>query len=525
MKILEIKERLYSKFGAGGNELMPVLIHATRSPRQNLHKIAEITGIGYRTVRDVVNLFIEDISVNLNTDEISVSNDFTREINGYNKLKINNFSFYSERLEIIINGLHQHNLNLDHISATPICCFRRATDLIENYDIDNCKFLFLGDHDLTSLTFAMLCDSLNKHPKITVIDIDDSVLSYINRCSEINCFNIETYYSDFRLCVPKNLSDSFDVIFTDPPYTYEGIGTFLAKANQLIKKNPFSSVLICYKAAEQSAGLGLQVQKMISQMGLYIREMKKNFNKYKTAEAIGCSSDLYYCVPTASIKTEIHFSKDIMNIYSHGSNAVEKNGLNKDDLSINKIPLLIGKRLFYIGENPLEIFTDKLKIRQYINQVCDGKFHYVDQKTYLVDIRITDDDALRLLLLCDFNEYYVIANSATLCKRQEAFFSIIQTMYSIKRVYSHKDYSVYLFVRNNTDNLLANAIGKRAILRNHLVKEFCRVLGITQNDARNIIDGWGYSAISKVSLYFVPDNIIYKLNKAVDNSIEPFKKE
>ena len=60
------------------------------------------------------------------------------------------------------------------------------------------------------------------------------------------------------------------MIFTDPPYTAEGIGVFISKANQMIKKNAFSSLLICYKSAEQSNGLGIQVQRVINRVCIFV---------------------------------------------------------------------------------------------------------------------------------------------------------------------------------------------------------------------------------------------------------------
>ena len=162
-------------------------------------------GIGYRTVRDVACLFNEDIIIDDITDNICISECFRLEIEKYKAIEIIPNRKNIDNISNLLSVFDKHNPELDHISATVKCCYKRAVDLVKMYDLDYCKFLFWGDHDFTSLAFAMLCKNINKKPHIVVMDIDENVLSYIKQCSQKNGYDIETYYSDFRFVIPKNL--------------------------------------------------------------------------------------------------------------------------------------------------------------------------------------------------------------------------------------------------------------------------------------------------------------------------------
>src|SRR6266566_6034548 len=55
-------------------------------------------------------------------------------------------------MERIVNDLPLHPVrHLDHVSASPLTCLKRALFLAKNYELRGATILLLGDHDLTSL--------------------------------------------------------------------------------------------------------------------------------------------------------------------------------------------------------------------------------------------------------------------------------------------------------------------------------------------------------------------------------------
>lgn len=66
-------------------------------------------------------------------------------------------------MDIIIKQFNYSDANLDHISATAETCSKRAFYLYENFDAERINILFLGDHDLTSIAFALLCSMKKKN--------------------------------------------------------------------------------------------------------------------------------------------------------------------------------------------------------------------------------------------------------------------------------------------------------------------------------------------------------------------------
>jgi len=81
---------------------------------------------------------------------------------------------------------------LDHVQATPETVLNRALWLDERYDLGTAKLLFLGDHDLTSLAVR----ALRPDADLTVVDLDDRVLAYIDELSERS---IRTLHTDLRV--------------------------------------------------------------------------------------------------------------------------------------------------------------------------------------------------------------------------------------------------------------------------------------------------------------------------------------
>ena len=208
------------------------------------------------------------------------------------------------------------NTALDHVSATPETLLRRAEWLLENYDLRAAKLLCLGDHDLTSLAVALLAPSV----EITVVDLDEQVLAHVDRVASERGLAVRTLHADLRFGLPPSVQDWADLVFTDPPYTPEGVGLFAARAAQCCA-GPNSRVLLAYGFSDRGPALGLKVQRQLLRLGLVFEAVLPGFHRYDGAQAIGSASDLYVCQPTAQAR-KLDPDRE-HRIYTRGAQSVE----------------------------------------------------------------------------------------------------------------------------------------------------------------------------------------------------------
>jgi hypothetical protein len=197
---------------------------------------------------------------------------------------------------------------LDHVQATPETVLRRALWLDAQYDLASARLLFLGDHDLTSLAVRAVCPSAS----LTVADLDERVLAYLD---DRGGHEIRTVHADLRVGLPPSLGGAFDLVFSDPPYTPEGMGLFAARGVQALREPSEGRLLLAYGYSPRHPALGAQVQRSLATLGLTFEAILPGFNRYFGAQAIGSAADLYVCQPTAKAK-KMRSGKAI---YTHGS--------------------------------------------------------------------------------------------------------------------------------------------------------------------------------------------------------------
>lgn len=181
---------------------------------------------------------------------------------------------------------------LDHVQATAETVVRRARWLDEEYDLRQAHLLFLGDHDLTSLAVR----ALRPDAHLTVVDVDDRVLEYVDRLSE---GSIHTVHADLRFGLSLAVTGNADVVFTDPPYTPQGMALFAARGLECLTRSREARLLLAYGYSERHPTLGQQVQRELLSLGLTFEAIIPGFNRYVGAQAIGSAADLYVCQPTA----------------------------------------------------------------------------------------------------------------------------------------------------------------------------------------------------------------------------------
>lgn len=154
--------------------------------------------------------------------------------------------------------------HLDHVSATPLTCIRRAVFLAKNYELAGAKVLFLGDHDLTSLALAHVRPDV----EMTIVDVDERILGYISDTAHRRGWKIRTIFADFRIELPRSLIESFDLVFTDPPYTPDGMSLFLKRGIESLKDTGYARLLFCYGFSERHPALAYKVQSAVYDLRL-----------------------------------------------------------------------------------------------------------------------------------------------------------------------------------------------------------------------------------------------------------------
>lgn len=182
---------------------------------------------------------------------------------------------------------------LDQFRVTPATSIARAKIADEKLDIVGRRIVFLGDNDLTSVAVAVLGGS----PRITVLDIDSDVLEAVARAAKLCDLNIKCVSYDAREPLKSNLRSSFDVLFTDPPYTQNGVRLFLSRAAGLLNETPGTSYF-SYGFSFRARERGLAIQRLIAAQGWLVYGMWPSFNQYYEAGSIGAQSDLYRLIRT-----------------------------------------------------------------------------------------------------------------------------------------------------------------------------------------------------------------------------------
>lgn len=180
--------------------------------------------------------------------------------------------------------------NYDQFTATVETTAKRAALLDFLGDVRGKRVLFLGDDDFTSVVTS----NMRSAQEIAVVDIDDRILDNIGSISEELNLGIKRVRHDLRKPIPAKLKGRFDTVFTDPPYTPEGIKLFVSRAVEALdRRNQTARIYACYGNSDRAKERFLPIQEVFTCSGLVIRWVFDRFNRYEGAESVGSSSSLY----------------------------------------------------------------------------------------------------------------------------------------------------------------------------------------------------------------------------------------
>ncbi|ATE57156.1 bis-aminopropyl spermidine synthase family protein [Actinosynnema pretiosum] len=205
---------------------------------------------------------------------------------------------------------------LDHVQATPETALKRALWLTTTYDLSGRTLLCLGDHDLTSLAVCAVDPSV----RVVVVDVDDRLLAHVDRIAAERGWDVTTLHADFRFGLPPSVLESADLVFSDPPYTPEGMGLFAARGVECLGRD--GRLLLAHGSSDRTPALGLKVQQELLRLGLLFEAVLPAFHRFDGAQAIGSAADLYVCRPTS--RRSVSVTKP--GIYTHGPQSLESEG-------------------------------------------------------------------------------------------------------------------------------------------------------------------------------------------------------
>lgn len=198
------------------------------------------------------------------------------------------FQQVMERLKLYLSMRPQVDVTLDQAHGKPITALRRAVLALEKDAFFNREIALFGDDDLVSVALMLLWKLIyadQKSPKITVFDIDERLLDYIESIADELEIEINTVFYDAKNAIATEHLNKFEVAFTDPPYTTEGAKLFLTRVKQLLKTQVNLPVFFSY--GQKSPQDNHAVIRVLTELGFAIEELIPNFNEYEGAAILG----------------------------------------------------------------------------------------------------------------------------------------------------------------------------------------------------------------------------------------------
>ena len=223
-------------------------------------------------------------------------------------------------------------------------------------DIEGKRIALLGDDDLLSVVLGLQGKG---YDQITVLDVDEDILSAISRIVEENGFkNIRTELYDARESLRPDLKGRFDIVVTDPPYTAGGVRLFLERSLELLGASAGKKIYFYYGSSFKTREKTMQIQEILAHYNLLINEKIDKFARYHGAESMGSASSLYLLETLNSTRQPLE--KPVENIYTYQSR-------HKSEFPF------VEHFVFKLYEVPKRVVTSKTYLQKALGQFC--KYH------------------------------------------------------------------------------------------------------------------------------------------------------
>jgi predicted methyltransferase len=133
------------------------------------------------------------------------------------------------------------------------------------------KMLFVGDDDFISILLGLI----NSQIKITVVDIDDEVLDVIEKVSKKFELSIDLKKIDVE---KGKIREKFISFLTNPPYTEDGVKTFVKFGTSCLGKD--GGICFLEVGNESIEKRFLFLQEFFAKSGLWLNELLPGFISY-----------------------------------------------------------------------------------------------------------------------------------------------------------------------------------------------------------------------------------------------------
>lgn len=237
------------------------------------------------------------------------------EVSLYHKILDSDFKTLPIELNEILSKLTEMfstrpivNVQLDQSHCTPETSLKRAVLSLKHHSLIGKNILCVGDDDLVSIAIGLLLKRIfpgksQYNLSITVIDVDQRFLSYIEYFAEKEDLPIDCFYHDMRYPLNESLIEKYDCFFTDPPYTLQGMTLFMTRGVQALKKKRGLNIFLSF--AHKSPEFTLKMQETLVEMGLSMNTTLPSFNQYVGAQMIANRSQMIVLQTTNVTKTFI----------------------------------------------------------------------------------------------------------------------------------------------------------------------------------------------------------------------------
>lgn len=199
------------------------------------------------------------------------------------------------QLREIMSQRPQVNVQIDQSKCTAETSLRRAILCLKQHSLIGRRILCVGDDDLVSVSIGLLLQRLfakERHAKtaIHVADIDERFLQYIRTIADREKLPIHCRHHDLRQPLPEEMHKRYDCVFTDPPYTLQGMTLFVSRGISALKARKGLPIFLSF--AHKSPDFTLAMQREWIRMGLTAGTTIPRFNEYEGAEMIANRSQM-----------------------------------------------------------------------------------------------------------------------------------------------------------------------------------------------------------------------------------------
>jgi hypothetical protein len=292
---------LRAESGVAFAEVRQVLCHLASTGGDSIGKLVEATGVPHRRVLEV----LRRLGFEASGDESGVGpvqRDELRRLLGCDEQPgRDRLDRLAGTIAEVVANLPAPVWTLDHVPATHATIADRARYLSSRYALAGSHLVCLGDHDLTGVATMVLVPEAT----VSVVDVDERLLEYLDQVSDRLGLGLRLYAADLRLGLPRALRQAADVVFTDPPYSVEGVDLFVRRGVEALAERPGTSILFCYGTGARGTERQLDVQDRIGRLHLVLDALVPGFNRYHGAHAIGGASALWVVRPSRRTRATV----------------------------------------------------------------------------------------------------------------------------------------------------------------------------------------------------------------------------